>query len=432
MSGSGPAARGVGGQVAPIAPLPGGTTAEAGFTQGVNVQFPNDPLLVPYLKLEQEQFGSPVEGAPTRVTADLLKQARLIPSPEERSLALQRIAKGAIESMQLTLAHQTLEEAAKTVDSITDPLVHDQRLIAIVTSLNTLTPVLLRAGLEEMPRRELDLGGPQRVSKAYGSLRLIVRMARLEWKRAAHLAANIGNPTYRNEMLYRVVESEASGSKAIADAFAKIARSADFVRQSARGGAGRRPAERKVPEARRRTPGRRVRHRQADRPAGLEVSGRWCRSRFRRRTLSNSPAASSWPCKSTTPSRRAEALLLLADPMCRRERSVNLKLEKPLPRDDRGNVTFRFPPRLANRIEFQGGGTRLDEVGRSAEAGTQGLHQQSRVRSTGRAFWTTGSTAGPWQSCTACTTPTRMQRRPSSRKPPRPPLRSRLADFAAS
>jgi len=42
--------------------------------------------------------------------------------------------------------------------------------------------------------------------------------------------------------------------------------------------------------------------------------------------------------------------------MCRRERSVTLKLEKPLPKDDRGNVTFRFPARLANRIEFQGGG----------------------------------------------------------------------------
>src|SRR5262249_54946242 len=95
-----------------------------------------------------------------------------------------------------------------------------QRLIAIVTSLNTLIPVLLRNGIEEMPRRDTDVGVPDASQKGMDTT-MVVRMARLEWKRAAHLAANIGNPTYRNEMLYRVAESEAAGSKTIADAFAK-------------------------------------------------------------------------------------------------------------------------------------------------------------------------------------------------------------------
>ncbi len=185
MSGVGPSGSRVGREyVLPAIPPGAAGRGVAGFTQGVNVQFPNDPLLVPYLKLEEEQFGGPVDGmAPNRVSADLLKQARLITSPEERSLALQRIAKGAIESMQLTLAHQTLEEAAKTVDSVTDPLVHDQRLIAIVTSLNTLTPVVLRVAIEERPRQDSDLGGPAASPKRMDT-ELIFRVARLEWKRA--------------------------------------------------------------------------------------------------------------------------------------------------------------------------------------------------------------------------------------------------------
>ena len=47
---------------------------------------------------------------------------------------------------------------------------------------------------------------------------VLIRMARLEWKRGVYLASIIGNPTYRNEMLYKVAESEASGSATIANA----------------------------------------------------------------------------------------------------------------------------------------------------------------------------------------------------------------------
>ena len=83
---------------------------------------------------------------PTGVTQDLLKNARLIATPEERSLALQRIANGAIGANQLNLAHKTLEEAITATSDVTIPLVRDQRLIAIVTSLNFLTEALLREG----------------------------------------------------------------------------------------------------------------------------------------------------------------------------------------------------------------------------------------------------------------------------------------------
>ncbi len=356
MSGVGPRAPRAGGPVTPMAPVPGGTfRGGAGFTQGVNVQFPNDPLLVPYLKLEEEQLGGPVDGmAPNRVNADLLKQARLIASPEERSLALQRIAKGAIESMQLTLAHQTLEEAAKTVDSVTDPLVHDQRLIAIVTSLNTLTPVVLRVALEERPRRDSDLAGPEASPKRMDT-ELIFRVARLEWKRAAHLAANIGNPTYRNEMLYRVVESEAAGSKSIADACAKASEAPiSFGNtpevpqgEDLRNDKFRKLADEILVEAFdiAKKIDRLVWKFRAEVQVALQAANS---QQFRRGVELALQIDNSKSC--------AEALLLLADPMCRRERFVNLKLEKPLPRDDRGNVTFRFPSSVVNRIEFQGGG----------------------------------------------------------------------------
>ncbi|MGO9916422.1 MAG: hypothetical protein ACLQIB_17220 [Isosphaeraceae bacterium] len=356
MSGAGPRAPGAGGPVTPIPPVPGGTfRGGAGFTQGVNVQFPNDPLLVPYLKLEEEQFGGPVDGmAPNRVGADILKRARLIESPEERSLALQRIAKGAIESMQLTLAHQTLEEAAKTVDAVTDPLVHDQRLIAIVTSLNTLTPVVLRVALEERPRRDSDLGGPDAAPKRMDT-EMIFRVARLEWKRAAHLAANIANPTYRNEMLYRVAENEAAGSKSIADAFAKPSEAPISF--------GNNPA---VPQGE--DPRNDKFRKLADEVLveAFDIAKKIDRLvwRFRAEVQVALQAANSQQftrgvelaLQIDNAKSRAEALLLLADPMCRRERSVNLKLETPLPRDDRGNVTFRFPTGLMNRIEFRGGG----------------------------------------------------------------------------
>ena len=72
--------------------------------------FPNDPYLVPFLTMEQPGAGYDPK-MPTRVTTELLKNARLIASPDERSLALQRIANGAIASDQLRLAHNTLEEA---------------------------------------------------------------------------------------------------------------------------------------------------------------------------------------------------------------------------------------------------------------------------------------------------------------------------------
>ncbi len=130
----------------PVPLLPGSDSRPgiASFGPGVDVSFPNDPYLIPFMVMEEPAAGS--KRVPNRITNDLLKNARLIATPEERSLALQRIANGAIGANQLNLAHQTLEEAITATSDVTIPLVRDQRLIAIVTSLNFLTEALLREG----------------------------------------------------------------------------------------------------------------------------------------------------------------------------------------------------------------------------------------------------------------------------------------------
>jgi hypothetical protein len=194
------------------------------FGPGVDVTFPNDPYLIPFLALEQPGSTSDSK-APTGVTTELLKNARLIATPEERSLALQRIANGAIASNQLTLAHQTLEEATTATSDVTIPLVRDQRMIAIVTSFTMLTDALLREGrefLNEMAVEGDAAPGPEPLPNRLDST-VLIRMARLEWQRGVYLASIIDNPTYRNEMLYKVAESEASGSASIANEYVKAA-----------------------------------------------------------------------------------------------------------------------------------------------------------------------------------------------------------------
>ncbi len=223
MSGVGPgSSSGLGGRSFP--PIPGSRPGRgfSAFGPGADVTFPNDPYLIPFMALEQP--GIQVDpNAPTSVTADVLANARMIATADERSFALQRIANGAIASNQLTLAHQTLEEATAAASEVTVPLVRDQRLIALVTSLTALTEAFLREGKEGLIAplpAEAGAARPEALPKrADGNV--LIRSAQLEWKRAVYLAEIIGNPTYRNEMLYKVAESEASGSASIANEYVR-------------------------------------------------------------------------------------------------------------------------------------------------------------------------------------------------------------------
>jgi hypothetical protein len=210
----------------PSSPLSGARQRRplTSFGPGVDVTYPNDPFLLPFMELEQPGVVSDSK-APTRITNALVKSARLITSPEERSLALQRLAKGAIASRQLFLAHQMLEEATTATSEVTVPLVRDQRLIAIVTSITALTDAMLLQGrqiLNESASLEGE-GRPEALPRGASDPTVLIRTARLEWKRAVYLAELIGNPTYRNEMMYEVAESMASGSASIANEYLRSA-----------------------------------------------------------------------------------------------------------------------------------------------------------------------------------------------------------------
>jgi hypothetical protein len=237
-------------------PLPGPRPArrQAGFGPDADVRFPNDPFIVPFEVLEQPGANDP--NAPTQVTPEILKNARLIASPEERSLALQRIAQGATSRGQFFLAHRTLEEAISATSLVNEPLVRDQRLIALVTSLNKLADALLFAGRQK--RSVLDLppsppatpvpapartpenpappqptpakpatpnaqpgapAAPTRAEPLPGPVDKdqLMHMVRLDWKRAIYLAELINDPTYRNEMLYEIADRQADGSRIIAN-----------------------------------------------------------------------------------------------------------------------------------------------------------------------------------------------------------------------
>jgi hypothetical protein len=218
MSGAGPNRAGTGLSGSRSGPYLGPRRGTVPFGPGVDVSFPNDPYIVPFL-LPEEAANALESAAPTLVTPDLLSNARLIGDPGERSLALQRIANGAIASNQLVLAHQTLEEAITAAAQVTVPLVRDQRLIALVTSMTALNTELLRASHDNQiaplgPGPDTEPGKPEALPRKPDGP-VLIRMARLDWKRAVYLASIIGNPTYRNEMLYKVAENEAAGSSTI-------------------------------------------------------------------------------------------------------------------------------------------------------------------------------------------------------------------------
>lgn len=211
---------GPGGLGGAMPPAPSGFSVPMG--PGVDVTFPDDTSLFP--------FGVVAESAPgaaataTRVATSELEFARTIADPGDRSLTLQRIANVAIFSNQLDLAHRALNDAAPAALAVTDPVTHDLRLIALVTALNNLAEAHLREGKAELTAAEIppDPTAPLPKQQPVEHATLISR-AGLEWRRAAHLAERIANPTYRSEMLYRVIDSQAYGSQTVLNEFPRPA-----------------------------------------------------------------------------------------------------------------------------------------------------------------------------------------------------------------
>ena len=175
------------------------------------------------LKLHEIQpLGQP--GLPTNaseystVSEVHFKYASQIPSPGDRSLALSRIAGTATFSNQLDMAEKAVTSAATAALLIPQGLVRDQRLISTVTALLELAEARVREGV--------DSSTPIEVSEKAAALpktdrSQLIRRAKTDWKLAADLSRKIANPTYRNELMYRVVDGMGIGSQSIVSDFPK-------------------------------------------------------------------------------------------------------------------------------------------------------------------------------------------------------------------
>lgn len=196
----------------PLMP-PGAVEGDVPLGPGVNVRFPNDPALAPFLSLEEAEAEDQDAQSRSRIRREMLDVANKLDSPGERGRVLLQIARGALLGGQVRLAHQAIEDAASAAMNETNDLIHDQLIISIVTTTGLLAETLLR---EAKPQTLLfeDFGG----GGGPGQLppETAIRFARLEWRRSAYMASLIRNPTYRSEYLQHSVANMAEGSATIA------------------------------------------------------------------------------------------------------------------------------------------------------------------------------------------------------------------------
>ena len=181
------------------------------YGSGIGSTLPGDGLLIPLDALFTPGESGNNQTAST-VSAVHLKYAKSIPIPGERSLALSRVAGAAIFSGQLKIADEALTASADAARLMTPGLVRDQRLISIITALMSLAEANLREGKTDaaVPVEETDPKAPAKVDRS-----TLIRRAKAEWERAGDLVTLISNPTYLNEMVYRVAENIAYGSQTI-------------------------------------------------------------------------------------------------------------------------------------------------------------------------------------------------------------------------
>src|SRR5271157_2377291 len=158
VSGVGPQRIGPGGgfegEVTPRQ-IPGGRSIPLG--PGVNVRFPDDPALGPLLSGE-DRLGPVSSNVAAQVGRELIDNVRMITDTYDRSRALQELAREAILSNQLLLAHRTLEEASMATLSEQNSLRHDQLIIEIITTTGLLSETLIREGKTQSTMLESQEG----------------------------------------------------------------------------------------------------------------------------------------------------------------------------------------------------------------------------------------------------------------------------------
>ena len=144
----------------------------------------------------------------------------LVTENYDRSRAMEEVAREAILSNQLLLAHHILEQAATAALKEENSLRHDQLIIEAITTTALLTETLIREGKAQPVLLEADDTRPEPIPRKLDP-KLAIRLARLEWQRAAFLARQIDNPTYRSEYLERVVEGMGKDSTRIVIEYVK-------------------------------------------------------------------------------------------------------------------------------------------------------------------------------------------------------------------
>ena len=115
---------------------------------------------------------------------EVLKNAQLVTENYDRSRAMEEVAREAILSNQLLLAHHILEQAATAALKEENSLRHDQLIIEAITTTALLTETLIREGKTQPVLLEADDTRPEPIPRKLDP-KLAIRLARLEWQRAA-------------------------------------------------------------------------------------------------------------------------------------------------------------------------------------------------------------------------------------------------------
>lgn len=149
----------------------------------------------------------------------MLAELGRIADLKERSLALQRVAKTWTGSDEVSAAHEALTMAAGAALSISNYGARDIHLTETITLLLALADADLRLGKRILtaPAEDRPTGEAARTDPV-----TLIQHAEVEWARIAYLAARITDPTYRSENMFRLVDGESFGARAIAKEFRSV------------------------------------------------------------------------------------------------------------------------------------------------------------------------------------------------------------------
>ncbi|HEX8199093.1 MAG TPA: hypothetical protein VF590_01295, partial [Isosphaeraceae bacterium] len=157
------------------------------------------------LQLNKEQL--------IELDARLLQEARAIARPDERSLALARVARSKILDGDFPAAETALVEAGRAALAVPPGLIRDLRLMTVVrrNAEDRGGFVGLAEALSTQGRAEDNIRDPDApLSPEFlETWTRALRAAQMAWDQAADLAVQIGRRPYRAEALYQVVESQA-------------------------------------------------------------------------------------------------------------------------------------------------------------------------------------------------------------------------------